>query len=247
MDQEYARKVLYSVHVSNIPCHFTPEKLEDIFSAAGHVLEVYLAGASHSLSKFNYAFVRYKTKEEVLKAVELCNNISVDNFKLIVALSIDTSSRVKSPTTTSYRNRNSRTKSIVRESMPRLERNKFTVLASDERHIQQKLKASLNFLSGNKKHSEMLTIDNSHDMKEFMKELRDVFVETSNVPFGVCADPITIRGDDITKSTLEDIIIRYHDNSSFKVPFKDIDIDISRGNVLSEKDELKLFSSLSPS
>jgi len=238
------RKSLFGAHVSNIPCYVTIDQLKQLFSSAGNVVEVYLPPRVRSDSKFTFAFVRYVTEKEVLNSIKLLNNVKIGNSKLEVSLSLRTKELMNQRPGKSLKSSSS-CGSIVRKSMPRLERNRFTVLASDERHIHQKLKSCLNYLNVDPKYSQLLGFRDTEDVKAFMSDVKDVFVKISNVPFGVGLDTINFKGESITKSNLEDIILQYHESSDKRNPFKDIDFDISGNSLLSEREQVKMFPFLS--
>ena len=53
-------------------------------------------------------------------------------------------------------------------------------------------------------------------------------------------EPIVYGPREQKKSDIEELLIRYHDDSYKEVPFKDVDIDVS-GNKLLDNEEMKAW------
>ena len=68
-----------------------------------------------------------------------------------------------------------------------------------------------------------------------MEDLKEVLVNIAGVPNGVSVDPIQCGPQEQKKSDVEDLLIRYHDDSNHDVPFKDVDIDVSGNNLLTNQ------------
>jgi len=134
-------------------------------------------------------------------------------------------------------------RSIVRKEHTRREPSGAIVRNGEERSVHKHLRANLHDL--NKRDSELAEKFNIDNVKEFMTDLRDVVQSLADIPLGVGEDPITIRLDEMTRSDLEDILIRYYDTSKKNVAFKDVDIDLSGNKLLSREEMSGYFPCLS--
>lgn len=234
----FGKNELYGVHIANVPCHTSSEDLKTFFNKAGNVVEVYLPPHIRSDSRYTFAFVRYVTDLEALNAIKQFDGIRFRNSKLEVSLSQRTQELMNNKR--DGRTHTNSSRSIVRQSMPRLERNRFTVLASDERQIHQKLKGSLKCLSVDPEYTKQtLGLKHPEDIQSFMGDLKDVMVKISNVPFGVGLDAINFRGEVVTKNNLEDIIIQYHTTNDRKNLFNEVDIDLSADRMSGGKEQAR--------
>lgn len=238
----------FSVHVSNIPTHCTEMDILDLFGTmtVDDAPEVYLNPMSRDDSRFTFAFVRYRTQEEAEKACRTFDGVRMGKSRIGVTISLDTKQRIeenggnvhmKAP----LRRTNSLDRSILRGEMPGLDRSRFTVLKRDENAIHKKLKSNLSSLTKLGDEAKMVGVESKDDIKDFMADLRDILVDISGIPYGVAVNPIRYGAEPVSKSDVEDLLVRYYDTPERDIPFKDVDIDLTGGKELGEDQFDKFF------
>ncbi|KAL9671539.1 hypothetical protein QQ045_009108 [Rhodiola kirilowii] len=80
------RENLFTVFIDNIPEDKDSRWLRNLFSRDGKVMDVYIPSKLRRASKSRYGFVRYKSMEEAVAAINRWNTFKVGNYELGVKL-----------------------------------------------------------------------------------------------------------------------------------------------------------------
>lgn len=228
---------LFSVHVANVPFNITDERISNLFAAAGDVKNVFIASVTPGGNyTYTYAFVRYKTLAEARKACTLLNNSPVNGVLLRVSLSDSSRKKLNG-------HQNKEEKSISRDPHPRMESNKYTVSHAEEKALHKQIKKSLNCLNNKDSFAKWLGVTDESKKNDFLADLKDIIVDMAHVPTAVGIDPIKFTEKPVDKSTLKDLILRYHEKNEPKNMFKKIDLDLTEHTKLSHEESEQYFPS----
>ena len=163
--------------------------------------------------RFTYAFVAFYHLTDAKKACEQFNNRNLDGFIIKVNLSIKTKLKVDNCV-------RKKTNDILLE-LPKRTSKKIPTKEDKLREI----------LTGNLKKQN----------KEFVKDFVEAITEAENVCIEGC-EMIKTEPEKTSLKTLETTVIRYFKPTKKKSTlFKEVDFDISKGNVLTTEQNNKFF------
>ncbi|CAC5382787.1 unnamed protein product [Mytilus coruscus] len=86
--------MFYSCFIGHLPSKVTKEELYNLFVGCGEIYDLFVCDDSNK-SSYNYGFVRYKTSEQALKAVQELNNWPIHGSHMIVDIAKDTAQRIR--------------------------------------------------------------------------------------------------------------------------------------------------------
>ena len=175
--------------------------------------EILFVWINQKHQRFTYAFIAFYHLIDAKKACEQFNNRNLDGFVIKVNLSIKTEQKLNNSV-------RKRTNGILLE-LPKRTGKK---IPTKEDRIR-----------------EILRSDIVKQDREFVKDFTRAMIEAENVCFKECE---MIKTDSETPDlrTLETTVIRYFKSASKKnTLFKEVDFDISKGNVLTTEQNDKFF------
>ena len=168
--------------------------------------------------RFTYAFVAFYHLDDARKACQTFNNKNLDGL----IIKVDLSTRTKQNLGNTVKKR----KTNLLLELPKRTGKK---VPTKEDRIRVILK------------DQLIKQD-----KKFVRDFVDALKETDNV----CCKPCEIIKTESAKpnlQTLEDLVLRYHSPCEKRISlFKEIDFDISKGNVLKSAENAKYFDIFRP-
>ena len=175
--------------------------------------EILFVWVNQAHQRFTYAFVAFYHLTDAKKACEEFNNRNLDGFIIKVNLSIKTKQKLDNSV-------RKKTNDILLE-LPKRTSKKIPTKEDKLREI---------------------LIDNLKKQdKQFVKDFTKAITEAENVCIKEC-EMIKTEPEKTNLRTLENTVIRYFKPTSKKsILFKEVDFDISKGNVLTTEQNNKFF------
>ena len=208
----------YDVYVGNLSTTISRERLRNLFSEVGKILSIWI---NQKHEKFTYGFIAFYHLIDAKKACEQFNNRNLDGFVIKVNLSRKTEQKLNN----SVRMKNDTTLLKPKRTGILLELPKRTgkKIPTKEDTIRKILRNTL--------------LTNEEIVKDFPK----AYFEAQNI----CSNKfemIKTAPETPTLETLETTIKRYFNPAKKNTLFKEIDFDISKGNVLTTEQNDKFFN-----
>ena len=201
----------YDVYIGNLSVETSREKLRNLFSEIGKILRIWI---NQKNKKFTYAFIAFYHLIDAKKACEQFNNRNLDGFIIKVCLSLKTEQKINNSV-------RKRTDDILLE----LPKRKGKKIPSKEDRIREILRDNLI----------------KQNSKEFVKDFVNAMIDAENVCFKEC-EIIKTEPETPNLTTLETTVIRYFNaNSKENSLFEEVDFDISKDNVITNKQNDKFF------
>ena len=177
------------------------------------ISEILFVWVNQAHQRFTYAFVAFYHLTDAKKACEEFNNRNLDGFIIKVKLSIKTKQKLNNAV-------RKKTNDILLE-LPKRTSKKIPTKEDKLREI---------------------LIDNLKKQdKKFVKDFTKAITEAENVCIEEC-EMIKTEPEKTNLRTLENTVIRYFKPTSKKsILFKEVDFDISKGNVLTTEQNNKFF------
>lgn len=202
----------YDVYIGNLSVTISREKLRELFCEVGEILFVWVKQGN---LRFTYAFVAFYHLSDAKQACEIFNNQNIDGFVIRVNLSIKTQRNLNSCVKKKTNN-----PGIILELPKRTMRKIPTVEDNLRKILADQLKSQ---------------------NRNFVSNFMEAMVEAENVSLGQC-EIIKTEPEKTNLETLENIVIRYFKPCKKRTLFKEIDFDISKGNVLGSDQNKKYFN-----
>ena len=205
----------YDIYIGNLSTTISTEKLKNLFSQIGQILFVWI---NQKHQRFTYAFIGFYHLIDAKKACEQFNNQTFDGSVIKVSLSIKTQRKLKN--SVKMRNTWSPKRTGILLEFPK----KGKKIPTKEDKIREILKKDI-----------------VKQDRKFVTDFKDALVETENIRF---------KEFEITKTepetpdleTLETTVIRYFQTTTKKNSlFKEIDLDLSKGNNVTIEQNEKFF------
>ena len=206
----------YDIYIGNLSTTVSREKLRNLFSQIGQILFVWI---NQKHQRFTYAFIAFYHLSDAKKACKQFNNQNLDGFVIKVCLSFKTKQKLANSVKMKNTTWSPKRTGILLD-FPRAERK----IPTKEDRIR-----------------EILINDIVKQDRKFVTDLKDAFVEAENICF---------QEFEITKTepetpdlrTLETTVIRYFQSTTKKNSlFKEVDLDLSKGNNITVEQNDKLF------
>ena len=202
----------YDVYVGNLSITISREKLRELFSEIGEILFVWIKQAHQ---RFTYAFVAFYHLSDAKEACEIFNNKNLDGFIITVNLSIRTQQKL--------------------DSSVRKKTHSPGILLELPKRTSKKIP------SGEDKLRKILSDNIKGQNKDFARNFAEAMAEAENV----CYEKFEIIKAEPEKTNLEaleSIVIRYFKPCKKNTLFKEVDFDISKGNVLKSEQNINYFN-----
>ena len=209
----------YDIYIGNLSSTISREKLRNLFSPIGQILFVWINQEHQKHQKFTYAFIAFYHLIDAKKACEQFNKQNLGGFEIKVCLSFKTIRKLNN----SVKMRNT-TWSPKRTGILLEFPKKSKKIPTKEDTIRK-----------------ILRNDIFKQDRKFVRDFADALIEAENIRF---------REFEITKTepktpdleTLETTVMRYfHSTTKQKSLFKEVDLDLSKGNNVTVEQNEKFF------
>ena len=230
-------KKMYTCHVGNLQSGINEDQLKKIFSCAGEVKDARIR-CLNSSRPFNFGFVSYSNLNEAEDACRMLNGKQVGIYSLLVSLSQETKSKIERTFTQPKDSKMKSSKSTCTDHSILHEPHiggKSSSCTQKEKDLQSRFKDSLMKLSTDKKLAGYFELNKPEDGEFFIKNFKDILVNIAHVPSGVAGSHIHCSPDPVTKSGLENLIIRYYEHpveTKNRLLMTDIDLTSSSNQSL---------------
>ena len=201
----------YDVYVGNLSVATSKEQLRELFSLAGEILFVWIKQAHQ---RFTYAFIAFYNLSDAKEACEIFNNRNLDGFIIKVNLSNRTQQKL--------------------DGSVRKKTNDASVLLKLPKREGKKVP------TGEDKLRQILTENIKGQGKDFSRMFAEAITEAENITSEKC-EVIKAEPEKPNLKALEDIVVRYFKPCKKSTLFKEVDLDISNGNVLKSEENINYF------
>ena len=202
----------YDVYVGNLSVTISKEKLRELFSEIGEILFVWFKEAHQ---RFTYAFVAFYHLSDAKEACETFNNKNLDGFIIKVNLSIRTQQKLNG---------------CVKKKT-----DSCGILLELPKRTNKKIS------TGEDKLRTILSDNIKAQDEDFVRNFTQAMAQAENV----CCNEFEINKaepEKVSLKTLENIVTRYFKPCKKNTLFKEVDFDISKGNVFKSEQNDKYFN-----
>lgn len=209
----------YEAHISNLSTKATEDDLQCLFRKIGDIKRIFIS--SLNKSGVTYGFVCFGSVQELEKACNTCNGSLVHGVSIIVTVANSTASKI-------YRSSKSNTNNKgISKCFPQKERKHYISTKKDVDEIYVNLRKQVSFLDNNNNENKIV------GKKTFMEDFKDMLSLMAKVPKAVAVDPEMFEGVPRDLKSLQNLIVRYHNNniSDEYQPFKVVDFDLTSRTV----------------